>query len=66
MGVVGGCGHILENGEVDTFMVNKSIGITEENITDLSADIAVMTTEQAQAHVQFIRQEVDQIIKAEK
>ena len=66
LGVVGGCGHILENGEVDTFMVNKSIGITEENITDLSADIAVMTTEQAQAHAQFIRQEVDQIIKAEK
>ena len=66
LGVAGGCGHILENGEVDTFLVNKTIGITEEKITELSADVPVMTMEQAQAHVQFIQHEVDHIIKADK
>ena len=64
LGIAGGCGHILENGEVDSFMVNKTIGIAEEEITDLSADVPVMTMEQAQAHTQFIQHEVDQIIKA--
>ena len=66
LGVAGGCGHILENGEVDSFMVKKTIGIAEEEIADLSADVPVMTMEQAQAHAQFIQHEVDQIIKAHK
>ena len=66
LGVAGGCGHILENGEVDTFMVNKTIGIDEGKLKDLSADIQVMTMEEAEALTQFIQHEVDQIIKAQK
>ncbi|MGD8665060.1 MAG: PocR ligand-binding domain-containing protein [Desulfobacterales bacterium] len=66
LGVAGGCGVILENGEVDSFMVNKTIGIDEGKLKDLSADIPVMTTQQAQAHAVFIQHEVDQIIKAQK
>ncbi|MBW2433433.1 MAG: PocR ligand-binding domain-containing protein [Deltaproteobacteria bacterium] len=64
LGVAGGCGHILEDGEVDTFMVNKTVGIDEGKLNDLSADIPVMTMEQAQAHAAFIQNEVDQMIKA--
>ena len=64
MGVAGGCGYILENGEVDTFMVNKTIGIEEGKLKDLSAGIQVMTMEEAEALTQFIQHEVDQIIKA--
>jgi ligand-binding sensor protein len=64
LGVAGGCGHILENGEVDTFMVNKTIGIDEGKLNDLSVDIPVMTMKQAQELAQFIQHEVDQIIDA--
>jgi hypothetical protein len=41
LGVAGGCGYILGNGEVDTFMVNKTIGIAEKKLMNLSDDIPV-------------------------
>ena len=63
MGVAGGCGYVLGNGEVDTYMVNKTIGIAKEKLSNLSDDIPVMTPEQAQSHTEFIQSEIDQIIK---
>jgi hypothetical protein len=47
-------------------MVNKTIGIDPDKLKELSADIPVMTMEEAEAHTQFIQQGVDQIIKAHK
>jgi ligand-binding sensor protein len=64
LGVAGGCGYILGNGEVDTFMVNKTIGIDDEKLEHLLEDIPVMTLDQAQTHTGFIQNEVDQILKA--
>jgi ligand-binding sensor protein len=64
LGVAGGCGYVLGNGEVDSFMVNKTVGIATEKLKDLSAEVPVMTMEQALAHTRFIRIEVDQIINA--
>ena len=64
LGVAGGCGYISENGEVDTFMVNKTIGLAEEKLKNLSDDIPVMTPDQAQSHTAFIQNEVDQILNA--
>lgn len=61
LGVAGGCGYILGDGEVDLFMVNKTIGIAKDELEDLSADVPVMTMEEAEALTQFIRHEVDQI-----
>ena len=63
LGVAGGCGYVLGNGEVDTYMVNKTIGIAKEKLSNLSDDIPVMTPEQAQSHTEFIQSEIDQIIK---
>ena len=63
LGVAGGCGYVLGDGEVDTFMVNKTIGIAEEKLMDLSDDIPVMTPEQAESHAKFIQVELDQILK---
>jgi len=63
LGVAGGCGYVLGNGEVDKFMVNKTIGITQEKLTDLSDDIPVMTPQQAQSHTEFIQSEIEQILK---
>ena len=64
LGVAGGCGYILGDGEVDTFMVNKTIGIDDEKLEHLLDDIPVMTLDQAQTHTGFIQNEVDQILKA--
>jgi ligand-binding sensor protein len=62
LGVAGGCGYVLGDGEVDTFMVNKTIGLAEEKLKNLSDDVPVMTPEQAQSHAAFIQNEVDQIL----
>lgn len=64
LGVAGGCGYILQNGEVDTFMVDKTIKIPKEKLEKLSADVPIMTMDQAESHTEFIRQEVDRIIEA--
>jgi ligand-binding sensor protein len=64
LGVAGGCGYVLGDGEVDTFMVNKTIGLAEEELKKLSDDVPVMTPEQAQSHAVFIQNEVDQILNA--
>jgi hypothetical protein len=45
LGVAGGCGYILGNCEVDTFIVNKTIGIAKEKLRNLSDNIPVMTPE---------------------
>jgi ligand-binding sensor protein len=63
LGVAGGCGYVLGNGRIDTFMVNKTIGIAEEKLTHLSDGIPVMTTEQAQSHTEFIQSELELILK---
>ena len=64
LGVAGGCGYILGNGEVDSFLVNKTIGIEEEKLENLLDDIPVMTPDEAQSHTGFIQNEVDQILNA--
>ena len=63
IGVAGGCGYVLGNGEVDTFMVNKTIGIEEEKLANLSDEIPVMTPEQAQSHTEFIQSEIERILQ---
>ena len=64
LGVAGGCGYVLENGEVDSFMVSKTLEVAEDKINGLIDDIPVMTMEQAEDHTEFIQQEVNQIVKA--
>lgn len=49
VGVVGGCGRLLDEGEVDTFMVEKSAGIPEDEVLELSSGLTVMTTAEAEA-----------------
>jgi len=64
LGVAGGCGYIPGDSEVDAFMVIKTLGIAEEELMDLSEDIATITLGQAQSHTQFIQNEIDDIINA--
>lgn len=62
VGAVGACGFILDDGEVDAFMVEKTTGIDEETIESLSSDIKVITTEQAEAMVGELQAEISLIV----
>ncbi len=62
LGAVGACGFLLDDGEVDSFLVNMTTGIDEDDIERLSADIETMSTEKARTVVSYIEEEISKII----
>jgi ligand-binding sensor protein len=65
LGVAGGCGYIMDSGEVDLFMIHKATGIAEDKLAQLSEGIPVMTREQALSHVTFIENEIEEMINGQ-
>ena len=67
LGAVGACGFLLDDGEVDPFLVNMTTGIDEKEIERLSANIDNISTEKAKTIVSYIEEEISRIIsKMEK
>ena len=64
VGTAGGCGRLPANGEVNAFMINKTIGIDKKEIEGLVDDMGSMTTEEAQECADFIETEIKQIVEA--
>jgi len=64
VGTAGGCGRLPADGEVDTFMISKTIGIDEKEIEGLVDDIGSMTTEEAQKCAEFVEKEIKHIVEA--
>lgn len=64
VGTAGGCGRLPADREVDTFMINKTIGIDEKEIEGLIDDIGSMTAELAQECADFVEREVKSIVEA--
>lgn len=59
VGVIGGCGHLLEDGEVDTFMINRTTGIAEEDLETLARGISRIGREEVQNLIRFIQREIE-------
>lgn len=66
LGAVGGCGLLLDDGEVDTFAVYKITEIEEESVEALSRDIAQITSAKAEEMLRFIEGEIEAIVSAWK
>jgi len=63
IGGVGGCGMLLgEDTEVESFLVNKTTGIDEEEIEALAEGIPRISEEDAQALGDYIEQRVAEIV----
>ncbi len=54
LGVIGGCGLLAEDGEVDVFAVNKITDMDTEKIEALSTDVPTMTRKEAESACEFI------------
>jgi len=63
VGVVGGCGRLLDQGEVDPYMVEMSAGIPEAEVTALCAGLSTMTSAEAEAAAAEISIRVDAMLK---
>ena len=61
-GAVGACGVILDEGEVDAFLINKMTGIDDNQIELLSQDLPSVTTEKLQAAARYIEEQIALIL----
>ncbi len=55
IGAVGACGLLLDDGEVDTFSVNKITEIQEEKIEALAKDIPVISSKKMNELADYIK-----------
>ena len=62
IGAVGACGFLLDDGEVDSFLVNKMTDIDEDKVQALSEGIRSIAVEKAESLSQFVTREVEKII----
>jgi len=62
LGAVGACGMLLDDGEADSFLINKITEIDEDRVESLSNDLPPMTSENAQALGQFIESKISAIV----
>jgi len=63
LGTAGGCGLLPEGGEVDTFMVHKATGMSEEDVAAFCQGIGTMSEAEANAMAEFIETRLDQFLK---
>lgn len=62
VGAIGACGFLLDDGEVDTFLVNKMTGIDEEEIERLSEGMPAITSAKAESLSKFVTGEIEKIL----
>ena len=62
VGAVGACGFLLDDGEVDSFLVNKMTDISEEKVEGLAEGINSITTEKAEILAQYITDQISRIV----
>ncbi|MDI6796138.1 MAG: PocR ligand-binding domain-containing protein [Desulfatibacillaceae bacterium] len=62
LGTVGACGALPPEGEVETFLVEKTTGLDEEKILELAGDIGVLTPEGAEQITEYILGRLEQIL----
>jgi len=63
LGVAGGCGCLEKTEEIDTFLINKTTGINEEDLVNLAEDIPLMTRDEAEASAAYIKNEIERLLK---
>ena len=66
LGTAGGCGVLLEGGEVEEFMVQKTTGLSEDEIAALCQGLGSMTEAQAREVASAIEERIKQIIDKDK
>ena len=63
LGTAGGCGLLLEDGEVEDFIVQKTTGMDEDEIAALCDGIGSMTEKEAREMAAAVEERISQIVK---
>ncbi len=62
IGVAGGCGLLAEDGDADTFAVNKIAGIEETTAEELAQELPVITHQELAAASTYLQEQVAGIL----
>jgi ligand-binding sensor protein len=62
VGAVGACGFLLEDGEVDSFLVNKTTGMDETEVERLSQEISAITRQKAESLSRYITEQTKRMV----
>lgn len=62
VGAIGACGFLLDDGEIDTYLINKMTGIEEDKIERLSEGIPAVTRDKAESLSKYIAGRIEKII----
>ncbi|MBW2613574.1 MAG: PocR ligand-binding domain-containing protein [Deltaproteobacteria bacterium] len=65
LGAVGACGLLMDDGEVDAFLVNKITDIEEEKVANLSEDIGSISSNKIKELISFVEDKIDHILTKE-
>jgi len=58
MGIAGGCGLLPAGGEVETFLIEKTMRMSKEQVTQLCDGLGDMTDQQAKEMAMFIEKRI--------
>ena len=64
VGTAGGCGLLLQDGEVDAFAVNKIVEMEEDRVAELSEGIPAITDETAEAICRFFTEKIEGLVES--
>ncbi|MEJ2472502.1 MAG: PocR ligand-binding domain-containing protein [Desulfobacterales bacterium] len=62
LGAVGACGLLIDEGEVDTFLIDKITGIDEETAQELAADAGTISTADAESIAEDVTRRIASIV----
>jgi len=63
VGAAGACGKLVEDGEVDAFMVNRSSDVPEDRVEELAKTVPSTTRKEMEELARFVSERVEKIIK---
>lgn len=64
MGTAGGCGLLPEGGEIETFLIEKTMGMNEKQIHGLCNGLGTMTKEKAEEMAVFLEKRIAQYVES--
>jgi ligand-binding sensor protein len=62
VGAAGGCGLLPEEGEVESFLIGKTLDMDDERVEELAQNVPTISDEKAQDVADFIKSRIDSIV----
>lgn len=62
LGIAGGCGRLLDTGEVDSFLINKLAGIDQEEVEALSSDIDKISEDELERVIRYVEERINEVV----